>query len=500
MSATNKSIDTGYKTAFKATSLFGGVQLITILVTVLKSKVIAIFLGAAGYGIMSLFSSAIQLIYSFTNLGLASSAVRDIAQANNENEINGTNLSKTITAIIRWILATGIIGVIITVVLSPYLSRWFFSNSDHTISFIFLSLTVFFMGLNEGLYSILQGTRHLSYLAKANILGSLVGFATSVPFFIFFGDKGIIPAMIIPIILSTFVTLYFVKKTKLIIIKQTIKESFSLGSSTVKLGLMMSITAIVVTMVEFVVKSFISKQGGVADVGLYQAGWTLNASYLGLVFSAMAKDYFPRLSENTKDNSILNIKINQQAEIAMLILSPMIVFLLVFLPFLIQLIYTKEFLSIVPMTRWLLIGSLIKAGSWAISFVFLAKGDGKTFLFNELGINLITLPSYLLGYNYFGLQGIGLAYIFNYTIYFILVGIVSFNKYSFSYSKVFWKLFVISIIFTLGCISINLIFSGFYIYLAGSFVFLMTLAYSLYELNQRINISGFLYKFAKKTK
>ena len=261
---------------------------------------------------------------------------------------------------------------------------------------------------------------------------------------------------------------------------------------------MMAITAVVVTVVEFVVKSFISRGGGIADVGLYQAGWTLNAGYLGLVFTAMAKDYFPRLSENSSDHKILRKKINEQAEIAILILSPMIVLLLVFLPFLIRLIYSKEFLAIVPMTRWLLIGSLIKAGAWAISFVFLAKGDGKTFLFNELGINCITLPSYLLGYHFLGIQGIGYAYILNYTIYFVWVAIVASKKYDFNYSNVFWKLFIIGIIFTLCCVCVNAFLHGFMIYLIGSLTFLFSLFYSLFELNKRMNIIGYLDTIRKK--
>jgi O-antigen/teichoic acid export membrane protein len=496
MTQENKIEENGYKTAFKATSLFGGVQLITILITVVKSKVIALFLGTAGYGLMSLFSSAVQLIYSLTNLGLASSAVKDIAQANNQE--NKEQLSNTVLAIIRWIVATGILGALVTVILSSWLSTWFFSNNKFTISFIILSVMVLFLGINEGLNSILQGTRNLASLAKANIFGSLIGFLSSVPLFIILGNKGIVTAMIIPLVFSTFVTYFFVRKIKFLHIKQTIRESILLGSSTVKLGLMMAITATVVTMVEFVVKSFISRGGGVSDVGLYQAGWTLNAGYLGLVFTAMAKDYFPRLSESISDHRSLKLKINQQAEISILILSPMIVLMLVFLPFLIQLIYSKEFLTIVPMTRWLLIGSLIKAGSWAISFVFLAKGDGKTFLFNELGVNCIVLPIYLIGYHFLGIQGIGFAYILNYTIYFTWVAIVASKKYNFNYSTIFWKLFIISISFTLCCIAVNAFLNGILIYIIGFLIFLLSLVYSLFELNKRMNIIGYLDKFRKR--
>jgi O-antigen/teichoic acid export membrane protein len=482
----------GYKTAFKATSLFGGVQLITIFITVLKSKVIALFLGAAGYGIMSLFASAIQLVYSFSNLGLASSGVRDIAQANNQG--NKEQLSKTVLAIIRWIVATGILGTLVTVVLSPWLSQWFFSSNKFTFSFIILSCMVLFLSINDGFNSVLQGTRNLASLAKANIYGSIIGFISSVPLFILFGENGIVPAMILPAIFSSIITYFFVRKIKLITVKQTISESISLGSTTVKLGLMMAITAIVVTMIEFVLKTYISKNGGIADVGLYQAGWTLNAGYLGLVFTAMAKDYFPRLSENSNNHGVLSKKINQQAEIAILILSPMIVVMIVFLPFLIQLIYTKEFLTIVPMTRWLLIGSLIKSGSWAISFVFLAKGDGKTFLFNEIGINCITLPSYLLGYHFFGIQGIGFAYIFNYSVYFIWVAIVAAKKYDIKYSGTFWKLFTLMLtallVFPLG----EVIWSAKYI--TGGMLILTIGIYCIYELNNRMNLVS-LFKIKK---
>ena len=50
----------GYRTAFKATSLFGGVQVVTILIGILKSKLVAVWLGVTGFGIMGLFNSSMQ--------------------------------------------------------------------------------------------------------------------------------------------------------------------------------------------------------------------------------------------------------------------------------------------------------------------------------------------------------------------------------------------------------------------------------------------------------
>ena len=128
----------GYKTAFKATALFGGVQVFTILIKILNSKVIALWLGTTGYGIMSLFNSTTTLISSITNLGLQSSAVRDIAIAHGTNDTY--KVSQIVKAINRWVWATGLVGAFLTIALSPWLSQWVFENDSYTISFILLSL------------------------------------------------------------------------------------------------------------------------------------------------------------------------------------------------------------------------------------------------------------------------------------------------------------------------------------------------------------------------
>lgn len=492
----HSSIDTksGYQTAFKATALFGGVQAITIIVSILKSKVVAIWLGATGFGIMSLFNATTSLIFSITNLGLQSSAVRDIAKEKGAKNYIG--VSQIIKAINRWLLATGLCGAIIMIVLSPWLSQWLFDSNQYISAFILLSCVVFLTGIYNGNYAVLQGMRKLSLMAKANVVGSISGFICSAPLYYFFRENGIVWAMILTALSTTIISFFFVKKVKLVPVNQTCQESFKLGLKTVKLGIMMAISSIAVLLVQFIVKTFIVKLGGLNDVGYYQAGWALNATYLGMVFTAMGKDYFPRLSQTAHDNRETSLKINEQAEIAILILAPFIIAMIVFMPFLIKLLYSEKFLVIIPMTKWLLIGSLVKAGSWGLSFVFLAKGDGKTFLFNELGIKLITIPAYLLGYYVFGLVGIGYAYVFGYTVYFVWIAIIAFRKYKLHYKKRFWMtffiLFTLIIIFPLG----EYLWDA--SYYTGIILILVISAFSLFILNERVGLIQLFRSFVKK--
>ncbi len=484
----------GYKTAFKATALFGGVQIFTILTSLVKNKLVAVWLGSAGMGIMNLFSSTLDLISYVTNLGLQSSAVRDIANAS--GKADQTLVSKIVKAINRWVLATGLMGAAVTIALSPLLSRWVFDSDAYTLSFILLSCVVLMTGIYNGNYALLQGMRRLKYMANANIFGALAGFVCSVPMFYFFRERGIVPALILTSLATLVVSFFYVRKVRLAQVDQTWKESYRLGLSTLKLGIMMSLSGIGALLVQFLVKVFITRMGGgdgVEHVGLYAAGWSINVQYLGLVFTAMAKDYYPRLSQVASDNGKVKKMMNQQAEIAILIIAPLIIGMIIFLPFIIRLLYTEEFLGVVEMTRWMLLGSLFKAGSWAISFVFLAKGDGKTHLFNELGICVLILPIYLLGYYFFGLEGLGYAFVLTYLIYMVWVLIISFVKYKIRYTGEYWRIFFVLLATqTVYIIVTQLLTDEVVKNIISSATMVLVGIYCVYEFNKRIRIKDLI--------
>ncbi|RGT58268.1 MULTISPECIES: oligosaccharide flippase family protein [Bacteroides] len=475
----------GYRTAFKATSLFGGVQLITIVISVLKSKLIAVWLGTTGFGIMGLFNSSIALLSSITNLGLQNSAVREIAAASAESNL--FKFSALVKAINRWVLLTGLLGALVTIALAPWLSRWVFASDKFVFSFALLSIIVLLTGIYTNHYALLQGTRKLRAMALANVYGASIGFLCSVPMFYFFREDGIVYALILSTISITIVSYSYAKQVKTVTISQTLKESFVIGLPTVKLGFLMALSSISVYLVQFIVKTFITQYGSLEDAGLYEAGWAINAQYLGLVFTAMSKDYYPRLSQLSSDNIKMMNAVNQQGEIAILILAPMIIALVVFLPFVINLLYSSDFLDIIPMTKWLLVGSMLKAGSWAISYVFLAKGAGKIYLFNEMGIKCITLPSYLLGYAFGGLLGIGYAFVFCYFCYFIWVAVVAFKRYNIIYSSVFLKVLLFTCFF-LFFYAISEVYypTALVRYLVGCTVLFIISIYSFGELKKRL--------------
>ena len=189
-----------YRQIAKATSLFGGVQVFQIIITIIKSKFVAILLGPFGMGIVGLLSSTTGLITELTNFGLGTSAVRDISEANGTQDEK--RISTVITVMRRLVWLTGLLGAGITLIFSPLLSQMTFGNKEYTAAFVWLSITLLLNQLSSGQLVLLQGLRKLQDLAKANVLGSLIGLIITVPLYYLLGVRGIVPVIIITSIIS----------------------------------------------------------------------------------------------------------------------------------------------------------------------------------------------------------------------------------------------------------------------------------------------------------
>lgn len=55
-----------YQQILKTTSLFGGVQFFSILIAVIRTKLIAVFIGPSGMGIIALLNSTLGIISSIS--------------------------------------------------------------------------------------------------------------------------------------------------------------------------------------------------------------------------------------------------------------------------------------------------------------------------------------------------------------------------------------------------------------------------------------------------
>ena len=480
----------------KATSIFGGVQVFTIIISIIRSKFVAVLLGPTGMGIAGLLTATTGMIASLTNFGLATSAVKDISEANSTG--NSIRVSTVTTVFRRLVWITGLLGAIITLALSPWLSQITFGNKDYTWAFIWISVTLLLNQISSGQSVLLRGMRQIGYMAKSGIIGSILGLITTVPLYYLYGIKGIVPGIIVTSVTSLILTWYFARKLDIKPVFVSKARTIAEGKGMLKMGFMISLSGLITLGASYIVRIFISNTGGVDQVGLYNAGFAIINTYVGLVFTAMSTDYYPRLSAASQSNEKCREIINQQAEISLLILAPIIMVFLIFIKWVVIILYSTKFIAVNDMILYAALGMFFKAASWAIAFIFLAKGESKLFFWNELITNIYLLTINLIGYKFWGLTGLGISFLIAYFLYLIQVFIVAKTKYSFAFTLNLYKIFISQLLLAVVCFLIVKFLDSRYSYILGSILIATSAYYSYKELDKRMGIRSIIFTFKQR--
>lgn len=481
-----------YRQIMKATSLFGGVQVFNIIISIIRSKFVAVWLGPAGMGIMGLLTSTIGIVGSLTNFGLGTSAVKDIAEAHGTEDQN--RIATVVSVFRRFVWITGLLGTLLAIILSPWLSQLTFGNKDYTLAFIWISITLLFNQLSSGQLVILQGMRQLKLLAKANLAGSALGLLVTLPLYYFCRIDGIVPGLIGTALITLLISWIYSRKINIKPAGVTRTQTFEEGKSMLRMGFLISLSGLLSVGASYVIRIFISRTGGVEQVGLYTAGFAIINTYVGLIFNAMGTDYYPRLSAVAYDNKLCKQTINQQVEVALLILAPILIIFLTFINWVVILLYSKQFIAVNDMIYWAALGMFFKAPSWSIGFIFLAKGASRLFFWNELAANFYVLIFNILGYHFWGLTGLGISFTIAYLLYLIQVFVISKIKFEFSFDRNFIIIFIIQFGMAMaGFLTIHY-FPQQHSYMIGTILVAISGWYSVRELDKRLGIKQILLK------
>ena len=487
-----------YASIMKATSIFGGVQVFNILITLIRGKTVAVLLGTAGMGLNGLLLSALKLVSTFTSLGIGDSAVRDISKAHSSND--DLQIRTTFQVFKRLIWLTAILGIIVTILFSPLLSKFAFGDTSKTTSFIWLSVTFVFGALSGGIYTLLRGTRQIKLLAQANIYGGIVGLVVALPIFYFYGIAGVVPAIIATAFANYLVSLYFTSKVSFEPIAISWHETLELGKPIVQLGLSLTLKGILASGVAFALIAFISKTGNLSDVGLYSAANGIVEGYVGMVFTAMATDYFPRLSGVIHEDSKWKKLVNEQAELVLIILGIVLVLLLTTTPLLIRILLSKEFLDSQNFIQFAVLSIPLKGLVWVMGYIILAKGDNKLFLTVEIIANIIVLAFNLLFYHLYGLTGLGLSLSLSYLISIVFMLSILKKKYEFNFTFGVFKLLITSFISLISCLLAIHFLEKPYLYFVEFTIVLITICFFGYEFNKRIELRSIVEKLQSRFK
>ena len=398
-----------YGEILKSTSLIGASSVINIAMSIVRLKVLAIFLGPAGIGLFGLYNVITDLTANLVGLGVQSSGVRQVAVAMSSGEVDKVaRIAKVLTLTS---LVLGAIGALVLLVLAAPISNLTFGTEARASAVMLLGLAVLLRILAGAPTAIIQGNRRIGDLARMTVAGAVLNTVAAIPLIYFFGEAGVVPSLIAVALTSWIAAHWYCRKVRLPKVKLTLAQFTTETNLLLKLGFAFMASGLLTAGAAFVIRILVVQHDGVAAAGNYQAAWSLGGIYVGFILQAMGTDFYPRLSAASADDDLCNRMVNEQSRVSILLAGPGLLATLALSPLVMAVFYSTQFADAVPLLRWFCLGMLLRVVAWPMGFIILAKGAQQTFFWTEVAATVVHVGLAWLLLGVMGLAGAGVAFV-----------------------------------------------------------------------------------------
>lgn len=407
------------------TSVLNGVAVLIKTATMfILNKILAIYVGPAGYAAIGQFQNFIQMVTTFAGSAINTAVIKYTAEYY-EDETKQRNIWKTAGSLV---LIFSLIFSLIIIILQKQLSTYIFHTDAYASIFIWFAVFLTFFTFNALFLAILNGKKEVLKLVIANITGSIFTLIITSILAIKYGLYGALVALSIYQSLAFVVTLFLCYKADWFKLSYLFgKIDKDIAKKFVAFALMALVSAICVPISQMVIRSYLTHEYGVTYAGYWEAMIRLSAAYLMLVTTTLSVYYLPRLSELSRIGEIKSeVYLGYKYIFPLAAIGSLVVYFL--RDWIIAILFTKNFLPMRDLFFWQMIGDSLKIGSWILAYLMLSKAMTKLFVTNEI---LFAITSILLTYlctHIFGFEGVSIAHLINYGMYWFVMSIYVFKS------------------------------------------------------------------------
>lgn len=405
---------------FKITSLNSFSVGLKIGIGLITSKILAIFVGPSGMALVGNLRNFLTSLESISILGFQNGIVKYIA----ENQKNEEELKKIIATVFISLIC---VALILSGVLYFFASFWndkiLEHNADNALVFRVLALALPWYTVSVFLLSVLNGLSKFTKVIWVNITGNLIGLLVSLIMILKFQTLGALLAIVITPSLLFFVTFYFVQKEIqfLKIIRLQLYD-FAIIKNLLPYSLMALVSSVLGPIVLLAVRNNLIKKLGLDQAGFWETMTRISSYYLLFVSTILTVYFLPKLSKAQDNDQTKSIFWQfYKTILPVFCLGLLVIYFSRY--FIIQLLFTKEFLPVTSLFFWQLIGDVFKVAALILGYQFFAKKLTKAFIISEL-FSLGTLYFLsLLFVNYYGIEGMVMAQALDNFLYFVVLAV-----------------------------------------------------------------------------
>lgn len=388
------------------------------------NKILAIYVGPAGYAALGQFQNAVQMISTLAS-GAINTGVTKYTAEYHDNEAEQRKVWQTAGTIA---LTGSLVLSVLVFIFRERLARGFLGDAQLSTVFVWFAATLVLFVFNTLLLAILNGKKDIPRYVLANIAGSVLALAITALMVVNWGLLGALIALAVYQSLTFFVTLFLCLKTPWFRWRELVgRVDWPVAKNLAKYTAMALTTAAAVPLSHILIRNHLGQTLGWEAAGYWEAMWRLSGAYLMLVSSTLSVYYLPRLSELKTGAEIKKeILSGYRLILPVAALCAGLVYLL--RDFVIVTLFSPEFRPMEVLFFWQLVGDVLKIASWLFAFAMLGKAMTLLFVFTEVVFSFSFYLFTLIFTPLYGVEGVSIAYALNYFTYFPVIVFLIYKK------------------------------------------------------------------------
>jgi len=400
------------------TSVLNGVAVLIKTTTMfILNKILAVYVGPAGYAAIGQFQNFIQMVTTFAGSAINTAVIKYTAEYH-ENEHQQISVWRAAGSLV---LIFSFIFSLIIIIFQKKLSLYIFQTTAYQSVFAWFAAFLVLFNLNALFLAILNGKKEIVKLVVANIVGSVLSLLVTSTLAIQYHLYGALIALSIYQSLAFFVTLFLCYKASWFNISYLFgKIEPHIAKKFAAFALMALVSAVCVPLSQMVIRSYLSQEFGLNYAGYWEAMIRLSAAYLMLVTTTLGVYYLPRLAELTHLDEIKKeVYLGYKFIFPLAVVGGLCVY--VMRDWIITLLFSHAFMPMRDLFLWQMIGDSLKIGSWILAYLMLAKAMTKLFVTTEILFALSSVGLTYLFSKLFGFEGVSIAHLVNYALYWLVM-------------------------------------------------------------------------------
>ena len=386
----------------KVFSLTAISTLVKMLTALVSTKVVAYIVGPSGVALLGQLTNFVSIALNVASGGINNAITKYIA------EYKGS--SSKVTAILstasRMVLWCALPTAAIMILFNRRLSEWIMLTPHYGFLFVVFGSTVLLYAINNVLISTINGFKKFRLYTIINILGSVVGLTFTVVLVMTMQLNGAMIATVTYQSVVLIVTVILLRREAWFRIKSFVQGvDWCMCRRFLKYSIGAIVFIVSTPFVQMLFRKTIMTGLSEVDAGIWEGMNRVSAMYMMIVSMSLTVYYIPRLAELRSVQDIRHEIIKAyKFLVPLLLVGFSVVYLLRY--FIIWLLYTPTFAPMASLFSWQLILDFVKACSFVVSYLMIAKARIweytvltliSSFVYLSLGYLLLNLSSQVVG-------------------------------------------------------------------------------------------------------